>query len=1221
MPATPQSLSLHRHRWLWLAVALLCWVSCGLLIPRQGWDPTYGPVVPHDSFPGDCKLCHDGADWHTLKADFAFDHLKETGYELRGAHQDASCLLCHNDRGPVAQFANKGCAGCHDDIHRGALGTTCTSCHEERTWRPADLVAKHSMTRFPLAGPHAAAACFRCHPGAQVGNFEGLSPACENCHQQDLARATNPDHAAQGWTKDCQQCHIPVAWQPARFQHPPSFPLSGGHAAIACASCHTGSTFAGLTTGCVACHTDDFARTANPNHPAAGFSSDCTTCHDTRSFATARFNHPASFQLTQGHGGRQCAQCHQGEHYAGTSTECVSCHLQNWQNTTAPNHPAASMGQDCQTCHNTAIWQSGSGPFQHPPSFPLTQSHNTACNACHTGPNVYVGLSPDCASCHLTRYTSTTSPSHIAAGYPTDCRVCHGTAVWQGARFEHPASMPLTNGHATSCVACHTSPGTYAGLSAQCNSCHLDDYNRTTVVPHATSGFPQACQQCHNTVTWTNANYPHTASFPLTGSHVLACNQCHTTPGVFSGLTKACASCHQTRYSQTTNPHHAPAGFGTQCQQCHTTSTWLGVSYQHVQSFPLTQAHAGRQCRDCHQNAVYQGLPRDCLSCHQQQWAATTNPPHAQAGFPTNCTQCHSLSTWQGASFTHIASFPLTNGHAGRSCNDCHSSGVYQGLPNTCVSCHQGTVNQVTNPNHTAAGFGPNCTQCHSTSHWTNANYTHPASFPLTQGHAGRTCNDCHGTGVYHGLPTTCISCHQQAYNQSTNPPHAQAGFPTNCTQCHSLSTWQGASFTHIASFPLTNGHAGRSCNDCHSSGVYQGLPNTCVSCHQGTVNQVTNPNHTAAGFGPNCTQCHSTSHWTNANYTHPASFPLTQGHAGRTCNDCHGTGVYHGLPTTCISCHQQAYNQSTNPPHAQAGFPTNCTQCHSLSTWQGASFTHIASFPLTNGHAGRSCNDCHSSGVYHGLPTTCVSCHQTNYNQTTNPHHTSLGFPTNCTLCHGTTRWTGATFTHTASFPLTNGHAGRQCVDCHSSGVYQGLPNNCVSCHQTRYNQTTNPHHQAAGFATTCNQCHSTSNWTSATYQHPASFPLTSGHAGRQCSDCHSSGVYHNLPSTCVSCHITAYNQTTNPDHRSYQMATTCQTCHTTTAWQPANLVHPFPRTGRHNVTCTECHNNAGNRALYSCIHCHAHSQSSMANEHGNRSGYQWVSTACYNCHPNGRG
>jgi hypothetical protein len=139
--------------------------------PQQGWDPRNGPVVPHDKFPADCSICHTGKDWTSIKKDFSFDHEKQTGVPLNGAHKTATCLMCHNDRGPVAQFAQKGCAGCHTDPHRGNLGRMCGDCHQEQSWKPKQPIVAHNRTRFPLVGAHASTACFRCHPGAQVGNF------------------------------------------------------------------------------------------------------------------------------------------------------------------------------------------------------------------------------------------------------------------------------------------------------------------------------------------------------------------------------------------------------------------------------------------------------------------------------------------------------------------------------------------------------------------------------------------------------------------------------------------------------------------------------------------------------------------------------------------------------------------------------------------------------------------------------------------------------------------------------------------------------------------------------------------------------------------------------------------------------------------------------------------------------------------------------------------
>ena len=181
--------------------------------PRHGWWDGLGPVLPHDDFPADCKLCHVGDDWTDLRVDFRFDHEAETGRALEGAHADARCLLCHNDRGPVQVFDTLGCAGCHEDRHFGRLGTDCERCHDQVTWQPQLQVMKHDHSRFPLVGIHASTQCYRCHPGAEVGNFSPTPVECVNCHADDLAAANNPDHQALGWIDRCDRCHMPLDWQ------------------------------------------------------------------------------------------------------------------------------------------------------------------------------------------------------------------------------------------------------------------------------------------------------------------------------------------------------------------------------------------------------------------------------------------------------------------------------------------------------------------------------------------------------------------------------------------------------------------------------------------------------------------------------------------------------------------------------------------------------------------------------------------------------------------------------------------------------------------------------------------------------------------------------------------------------------------------------------------------------------------------------------------------
>jgi len=196
-------------------LALACVMQGHDSAQQKLWWAGYGPVMPHDTFPGDCSLCHAGNDWQHVSADFTFDHEKETGVRLEGAHAQASCLRCHNDRGPVAVFNARGCAGCHEDIHKGTLGPDCKDCHTQQTWLPYGQYEQHLKTRFPLIGVHAATACYRCHPGAEVGVFVPTDVECVTCHQSDLARATNPNPFALGWTDRCNRCHLPRTWEQA----------------------------------------------------------------------------------------------------------------------------------------------------------------------------------------------------------------------------------------------------------------------------------------------------------------------------------------------------------------------------------------------------------------------------------------------------------------------------------------------------------------------------------------------------------------------------------------------------------------------------------------------------------------------------------------------------------------------------------------------------------------------------------------------------------------------------------------------------------------------------------------------------------------------------------------------------------------------------------------------------------------------------------------------
>lgn len=216
--------------------------------------------------------------------------------------------------------------------------------------------------------------------------------------------------------------------------------------------------------------------------------------------------------------------------------------------------------------------------------------------------------------------------------------------------------------------------------------------------------------------------------------------------------------------------------------------------------------------------------------------------------------------------------------------------------------------------------------------------------------------------------------------------------------------------------------------------------------------------------------------------------------------------------------------------------------------------------------------------------------------------------------------------------FPLLGAHRTADCVACHKSeslARFDVLGVNCIDCHSNEYQSTTNPNHISAGFSQDCSTCHLVSSfeWTGAGFNHNF-FPLTLGHAAVNCVDCHIGGNYTNTSKECYSCHLTDYNNSTNPNHKTLAFSTICTLCHNTNpGWAPASYTQhdsqSFPiYTGRHKgtwTTCTQCHPNPANYADFTCLSCHEHNKTSMDNKHQGESGYSYTSSACLLCHPTG--
>ena len=264
-------------------------------------------------------------------------------------------------------------------------------------------------------------------------------------------------------------------------------------------------------------------------------------------------------------------------------------------------------------------------------------------------------LENECMRCH----TAANAYRHVAWGFDAaSCTLCHvmdQSPHTEKVNGHEPASggFVLLGAHvAAACTACHTpGSGTVAtdpANSDDCVACHLADYQR--VHPE---GWPTDCALCHSPEGWTGGggNIDHeqaSGGFRLLGVHAtLSCSACHD-PATFAPLwnpasDQDCITCHQADYEAV-----HPAGWPTDCTLCHTTSGWLGATFDHEQAtgFALPSNHETLACTACHDADTFAPLfsptsNTDCYACHQADYEA-----QHPAGWPTNCAQCHQTTGW-----------------------------------------------------------------------------------------------------------------------------------------------------------------------------------------------------------------------------------------------------------------------------------------------------------------------------------------------------------------------------------------------------------------------------------------------------------------------------------------------------------------------------------------------------------------------------------------------
>jgi hypothetical protein len=307
------------------------------------------------------------------------------------------------------------------------------------------------------------------------------------------------------------------------------------------------------------------------------------------------------------------------------------------------------------------------------------------------------------------------------------------------------------------------------------------------------------------------------------------------------------------------------------------------------------------------------------------------------------------------------------------------------------------------------------------------------------------------------------------------------------CRDCHSPEGWRparvGRDFDHAKwsrGFALEGGHLTASCSACHASLDFSGAPTDCASCHT-DVHQ--------GELGSDCARCHTPRSFVDrAGMTrlHQSTrFPLTGAHRVTDCDLCHtpspqGQLTFVNRGSECQDCHLSRFLATTDPPHESSGFPRDCAQCHAITVWSAARYNHNdTDFPLTGRHRSIACASCHVNGGYQGAPTTCVGCHQQDYDATTDPAHVISGFSTDCASCHNTSGWTGANFNHDGNFfPIYSGtHRNKwtSCASCHPNSA-SFAEFTCTTCHEHSQSLMDPKHSERSGYrydSQACYSCH----------------------------------------------------------------------------------------------------------------------------------------------------
>ena len=418
----------------------------------------------------DCHSEHHGRNFRIVNFDRdSFNHSK-AGFKLTGKHAEVNCDDCHKQefiqlhevisRKNTLLGLNQACRSCHEDVHKGSLGSQCADCHNTSSFKKIENF-DHSKTAFKLTGAHINVTCNKCHPAQVVNGKEMLKlkgiafASCVNCHKDvHLGKFGN----------DCQNCHSTTGFrninQKAFDHNKTDYPLEGKHRFVNCSKCHGNDLNSKPRhQNCVDCHTDYH----NGEFTEGAKVRDCSSCHNLKGFVPSDFtikeHDKIEFKLTGSHLAVPCKSCHyktEKWHFRNIGVKCIDCH-KNVHGSEITNK--FMQDNNCSACHFTDSWNTIK--FDHSlTAFTLEGRHkDVECGKCHYKEenNIgkvfrFVSLDSKCESCH-----NDVHMGQFTENGKSDCVRCHTFNNWKPEKFDHNKTrFSLEGAHQKlECSRCH----------------------------------------------------------------------------------------------------------------------------------------------------------------------------------------------------------------------------------------------------------------------------------------------------------------------------------------------------------------------------------------------------------------------------------------------------------------------------------------------------------------------------------------------------------------------------------------------------------------------------------------------------------------------------------------------------------------------------------------------------------------------------------------------